>query len=275
MGKSLNGAGLLVCLILPLFSSIAAGNVDKSDIDNEINRIRRELTAITAQRREVKENTKKDYKEHSDYLGTIQLRFKSIRADIDSLEKQKVSVRLQNDSLGALLRTETARQHQYDLAQASFRNRLVALCGSYTALAETTPPMSVKTFTTALAFLKSELVGKNIDNIEGLQRLFQIVKDLDDQTAGIQIASGPSPVPDIRGTVYRLRLGTFYEAIVDAQGLNYALWGGIDTAGSEQWTVLHDADGASGILDAVNIREGKKVPSFARLPFPTKKVYKE
>jgi hypothetical protein len=161
------------------------------------------------------------------------------------------------------------------LLQDSFRQGLVQLCRLFIEEARLLPPVTADAKVNALAFLQSELTTKNIDNVEGIQRFFQIVNDLEELTGSIQIASGPSPVPELRGTVYRLRIGTLFEAAVDAQGNNYALWAGVDSTGGTVWTTGSENAVAAGILNAINIREGKSLPSLVELPFSNKKVYKE
>ena len=252
---------------------VLAGGTD--DIDAEIGRVRKELASIVAEKREVREKARKDYEEHDAYLKTIGQRFKTIRDGIDSLEKCEVVEKERGDSLAGAIRSEIAQQRQFELLQDSFRKRLVHLCEQFAAQARLVPPLASGAAVNALAFLGSELKTKNVDNVEGIQRLFQIVGDLEELTGSIQIASGPSPVPELRGTVYRLRIGSLFEAAVDAQGRNYALWTGTDSTGNGQWMVGNDGETGPGILNAVNIREGKSLPALVELPFSNSKVYQE
>jgi hypothetical protein len=184
-------------------------------------------------------------------------------------------MRLQNDSLLALIRSESSRQRQYDLMQDSFRKKLIAACSRYLEKTESIPPLAAKNMRSMLSFLQSELTTKNIDNIEGLQRLAQVQKDFDAVTGSIQIAQGSSPVPEIRGTVYRLRIGCLSEAAVDVQATKYALWKGADSSGNALWELHSDPDGAAKIMEAVNIREGKALPAFAHIPFSMSKETKQ
>ena len=248
---------------------------DTDDLDAEIGRVRKELASIVAEKRQVREKAQKDYQEHSAYLKSIQQRFKTIRNGIDSLENLEVTEKVRNDSLAGAIRSEIAKQRQYELLQDSFRKRLVDLCEEFAVQAGKMPPITTGSTVNGLAFLGSELKTKNVDNVEGIQRLFQVVNDLEELTGSIQIASGPSPVPELRGTVYRLRIGTLFEAAVDAQGKNYALWNGGDSTDSGPWTVGSDNVTGAQILNAVNIREGKSLPALVELPFSNIKVYRE
>ena len=245
------------------------------DIDAEIGRVRKELASIVAEKRQVKEKAEKDYEEHRGYLKTIRQRFGIIRTEIDSLKQLQFVEKQRNDSLEGAVRLERSRQRQFELLQDSFRQRLVRLCGLFIVQVRLLPPLSSGSTESALAFLQSELKTKSIDNVEGIQRLFQILGTFEELTGNIQIASGPSPVPELRGTVYRLRIGTLFEAAVDAQGKNYALWNGSDSTGVATWMTGNDNATAAGILDAVNIREGKSLPSLVDLPFSNNKVHRE
>ena len=264
-----------IAIVATAFVSFRTSAAEPDDIDAEIGRIRKELASIVAEKRQVREKAGKDFEEHSAYLKTIRQRFSSIRNAIDSLNDLQIVEKERNDSLAGAIREEVSRQRQYDLLQDSFRARLVQLCRQFMDEAEKLPPLSSGSTVNALAFLQSELKTKSVDNVEGLQRLFQILNDMEELTGSIQIASGPSPVPELRGTVYRLRIGTLFEAAVDAQGSNYALWTGSDSTGNGEWTTGSDNETASALLNAVNIREGKSLPSLVELPFSDNKVYHE
>ena len=260
-------------LLFSLPESLPAAATD--DIDAEIGRVRKELASIVAEKRQVQEKAEKDYAEHRAYLKTIRQRFGTIRSEIDSLKNLQIVEKERNDSLEGAIRVERSRQRQFELLQNSFRQQLVRVCRVFIEQVRLLPPLSSGTTESALAFLESELKTKNIDNVEGIQRLFQILGTIEELTGSIQIASGPSPVPELRGTVYRLRIGTLFEAAVDAQGRNYALWTGTDSTGEALWTTGSDNATAAGILNAVNIREGKSLPSLVDLPFSNNKVHRE
>lgn len=253
-------------LIILLWSNMLIFGDDNQDIDKEILRIRKELTEVSSQRLEVKNKSMKDYNEHEDYRKRMRKRITSIENDIDSSKESRLTINLQNDSIAALIRTETTRQHQYELMQEVFRKKLIELCGVYNKETYSVPPLSAQKLRTTLSFLQSELKTKNIDFIEGLQRLTQISKDFSELTSSIQITQSSSPLPEIRGTVYRVRIGCIYEAVVDAQATKYALWSGIDSSGNTIWDVHSDPGEATTILTAANIREGKALPAFAQIP---------
>ena len=73
---------------------------------------------------------------------------------------------------------------------------MIAACNQISQLASNIPPMSSKSISIPVAFLKSELASRNIDNVDGLQRLMQILNNHEELTAGIQIFQGISPVTE-------------------------------------------------------------------------------
>ncbi|MFP4013241.1 MAG: DUF3450 family protein [Chitinispirillaceae bacterium] len=255
-------------LVVPLTVAVFICPISAQDfdIDREISRIRKELAQVSSQRQTIRDEKARDRKDFSEYQKRTQKRFETIRTEIDSLEVSTERYSNRNDSLSALISASEARKRQYDLMQDRFRQRLIKGLDEFHTVASELPPMLSKTNLSTISFLKSELASKTVDNIEAIQRLAQIVKDMEEATSGIQIVQGPSPIPDMRGVTYRLRIGSLFEAVVDAAGTKYAIWNGYDENGKEKWKMSEDEAMASNILKAVNIREGKALPEFVQIP---------
>lgn len=255
---------ILIFVHCSLISSIKAA--EAVDLDEEIRRIRKELTQVSSQRQAVKQEAANDSKDHASYKTKFENRLKTASAETDSIFELIQQYRQKNDSLSAVIATLKSSQKQYELLQDNFRLRLIAACDQISRLVPNIPPMSSKSISNPAAFLKSELVSRNIDNIDGLQRLMQLLNNFEELTGSIQIFQGISPVPEIPGTVYRLRIGCLFEAVVQSTGSRYALWNGVDSTGKEIWLTRSDPEEGSQILNAINIREGKTLPAFARIP---------
>jgi hypothetical protein len=133
------------------------------------------------------------------------------------------------------------------------------------AIKKLTPLIMAPTLS-SLSLLINDLTSKSIDIVEGCSRLVQILAKLDEVSCGIQISQETSPAPDIRGMVYRLRIGTIFEAVVDTKGEKSALFSGWGQDGAPHWKNLESPVIAMAILQAVNIREGKSLPAFVNLP---------
>lgn len=236
------------------------------DIDKEIGALRKELSNIASQRKTVKEDLRNDEKEFAEYIARTKKRFDALRGEIDSVQSAIKAQSVMNDSLlGAIDALQTAKR-QVDLQQSGFREKCVAVCDGYLKMVRSLPPMIQKTFDASLSFLRSELIAKSIESSEGVQRLSQIVKDIDDAASSMQLVQGVSPVPEIRGTAYRIRLGMFYEAVVNMEGTSYAVWSGYTPEGKEIWRNGNDPLNAGQLFKWVNVREGKALPEFVQLP---------
>jgi hypothetical protein len=162
-----------------------------------------------------------------------------------------------------LVNFANARIKQAEMCQDAMREKLVASCDQIIANLQNIPPMVQQNLIASTALLKNELRNKSIDNVEALNRLQQVMVRSEEVTGSIQVSQESSPISEIRGTVYRLRIGTFFEAVVNLKGEECAVWYG---SGIPGWKTIKDAGIASQILKAAQIREGKSLPSFVKLP---------
>ncbi len=253
---------MTLLIVLLAFTGMYAQ--EQIDIENEITRKKRELKRLKKEREKVRQLTVQDKEEFLDYESRTKQRFSALTSETQSTKKEAVVHQKKSDSLGAVLTTVKASQKEYDLKQQGTRNRLIALCEK--AMKSTTyliPSLSKKAYD-ALNFLKSELVAGSIDNSEGIHRLIRILNDTEVQLMEIQISQGASPVPEISGSIYRLRIGGVFEAVVNSKGDKSALWtGGPDG----EWQPVKDAAVSADILQAIHIREGKTLPNLVKLPF--------
>lgn len=257
-----------ILVFVPFFITMAQDN--ESDIDKEIIRIRKELASVVSQRRDVKSEMEKDAREFAEYSKRTRIQLQSRKREIDSLKMSTTHFRLRNDSLSSIILALESSGKQTDLMQDNFRTVLIERCDKLLSVARNLPPMVSKNLYSTLMLLKSELDAKNIDNMEATQRMSQIIRDIDESTVSIQIVQGASPVAEISGTSYRLRIGSFFEAAVNAEATRYSLWKGTDESGKENWVVFNDASTAASILKSINIREGKALPGLVSLPLTYK-----
>ncbi len=253
-----------VLVLFLLATGYAAGEYD---VDAEISRIRRELNQVQSERQRVKEEAAQDRKDFADYVERTQKRFARVKEETDSIQAQIRDHRQTADSLAALVTSVQSNKRQYEMLQDQFRNRLVAGCDRLAETAGEFPPMASKSMVSSISYLRSELASKTIDNVEGTNRITQIVKDMNENTSNIQIVQGTPPVGELRGTCYGLRIGAVFEASVEAKGGKTAIWQGYNDDGSPRWRIVEDPAVAGQVLEAVNVREGKALPSFVALPF--------
>ncbi|MFP4522455.1 MAG: DUF3450 family protein [Fibrobacterota bacterium] len=244
-----------------------AGAQDYNELEKKVSRLRKELAQVQGERAEVGENMAEDKANFDEYQKRMKSRMNRLKSETDSILSEIGQSRGVVDSLSALVASKISSQKQYVMLQEGFSRKLQESADYFIKKAYEMPPMVSNQTVVALQFLKSEISAKEIDNIEGLARILKITEDMETVASNIQIVQGSSPVPQISGTAYRLRIGTIFEAVVDAKGEKYALWQGIKEDGTPEWLTGEDPETAARILSAVKIREGKSVPEFVPLPF--------
>jgi hypothetical protein len=261
--NKLHVMALILCMSFSCF--VVAQN--EYDIEREIRRIREELKSVTAERKKIESQRKEDRQEFEEYRKRTEQRFTSIKQETDSIARHIADYTQKNDSLAARIGALNNRLQQLSLQQKSFRKELIAGCESALSIVQHCPPLMYNTLFSSTTFLKSELQSNSIDNSEGISRLNQIIEDIEEGMATIQIVQGTPPVPQIRTTAFRLRIGAVFEAAVDADATVWALWHGWESEGNPDWKIGEAPQQAAQILKAVNIREGKAVPELISLPY--------
>lgn len=243
-----------------------------NDIDSEIRKIRKELMQVQEERRRVSDEVKKDKTDFETYRKRTLERMRALRIETDSLRNSAAILSLSKDSVDAIINAEKNNTHRYELLQNGYRLSLVAACDTASSYASLMPPLISGRIISALKLLKDELNASTVDNIEATTRLAQICKDMHEQGGTIQIVQGTSPISDIRGTTYSIRIGSIFEAIVNTQGSQAAIWVGGDKDGTPEWKMINDPLISQNILKAVNVREGKSLPALVELPIEAKDI---
>lgn len=257
------------CKILALalgMVSVSVFAVDNVDLENETNRIKKELSQIRLERQRVVEDMAKDKKEYSEYLLRTEARKNDCMKETDSIKHRTALTVQKRDSLASLINASQIKRKQYELLQESFRQSVVDACVRLSALVKKMPPNVSNQGIGAITFLMNDCRLKSIDNIEALHRLMQIIQNLEEAGASIQVGQETSVVPEIRNASL-LRIGAIFEAITDDEGKVCAFWSGVDSLGHEHWDVIRDPFVASLIIKAISVRQGKALPSFIDLPY--------
>lgn len=249
-----------------LLLSVAAPLVfaQQDDKENEIKRVRKEIMQLQTERQKNKMDRIKDLTEFKEYSKRTAERLAALKTETSAITQQIASQQRRSDSLSALFDYANAQVKQVDMSQDAMREKLAGSCDQLIASCQTLPPMVRQNLVASAALLKNELRNKNVDNVEAFNRMQQIMTRTEEAAGSIQVSQESSPITEIRGTVYRLRIGAFFEAIVNLKGEECAVWYG-DGANPE-WKTIKDPAIASQILKAANIREGKALPAFVKLP---------
>jgi len=232
------------------------------DYDAEIKRKKAELLRVAKQRKKELEAIKKDRGDFEAYQARTRERQQNIRKQTRAIQDTTVALRKKHTTLGAIIGGHRRRVKSYALKQKNFGKQLIAQCEALMALARTLPPLTSTKAIQGLDYLRSELVGgSNIDNVEAIHRLVRMARKLDAQLMDIQVTQdSSSPMPQITGTVHRLRVGGVFEAV--ARGDSAAVW----DFEQGKWVLLKDPQKARWITEAVEVRTGKKKPSLVTIP---------
>ena len=242
----------------------------ESDIRNEIAQLKRERSRVYAEIAEVRRDSAADAEEFREYTARTAVRLRRIGAETDSLRGEIGRFRQQSDSLGALISAQEAVKRRGELAGEAFRSELIEVCEGLAALCRRLPPSGRDRLLSAVRFLAGELESRAVDNTEGLHRFARLARDVEQSLADIQLEQGASPLEHIGGTVYRIRIGGVYEALVDSEARRCAVWTGAGGASDTTWKVIGDEAVARRVLKAVRVREGKALPEVVRMPFPAR-----
>jgi hypothetical protein len=242
-------------------------NQDPIELDKEISRLRKELAQIQIERDRNKIDMHKDSRDADEYTSRAQKRLQSVVQEIDDFKKQIAGNKAKLDSLSAVLSNIQSGKRQIELSQENFRKTLELTCDMFLKSAFSIPPSIRNNSIAAVSLIKSELNAKTVENVEAVNRLTQISLQLEESSRSIQVSQENSPIPEIRGAIYRIRLGTFYEAIVDIKGEHAVIWSGYNSDGLAAWKSVENTEQAMNILKTAQIREGKSLPDFGHIPF--------
>jgi hypothetical protein len=253
-----------VSLIGLLCTAVSLTFAQSGDIESEIKRARKDLMRLQTERKKNRFDMNQDKEEFEEYTKRTAERWTAVKKETASITKQMTVHESRNDSLAALINYANSQIRQYDMSQEAMRNKLVISCDKIADNIKNLPPMARQNLVASTALLKNELRNKSIANVEAVNRMQQIMSRADDVNGSIQVSQESSPIAEIRGTVYRLRIGAFFEAVVNLKGDECAVWYASD--GSSGWKTIKDPSIASEIFRAANIREGKTMPAFVTLP---------
>ena len=250
---------LALVLILP-GTALAQKPAASFDYDAEIKRKKAELARVLSQRKKVKKAIKQDRTDFEAYKARTHKRMETIRKRTREIQDASGVQRKKFAALGATIARHRRGVRGYQQRQTIFRRRLMWHCDRLMETARKLPPLVSTKAVVVLDYLKSELRTKAVDNIEGLHRLVRIARKLDAQLMEIQVTRGSSLIPQITGTTSRLRIGGVFEAV--ARGELAAVW----DFERKKWTMINDPAKARMIVNAIEVRTGKKKPALVRIP---------
>lgn len=252
------------CLILlGLAFPVLSFAQDEVELENQLRRAKKDLEQLEKEREKVRKATQEDYQQFKEYQQRARQQFRALKLKNDSLNQVASGLRVKNSAMGSRINAIKSQQREYDIYQDKVRTKLEQLCDTLLQVAEALSPLLSEKQVSSIKFLKSEIQAATSDNLESMNRVFSILNDLENRLMDIEVGQGASPLPNITGVVYRLRIGGVFESIVDENGEQAALWNFQD----RKWDLVQDKDVAVRIRKAVSIRTGKSVPELVHLPF--------
>jgi DNA gyrase/topoisomerase IV subunit A len=253
-----------------MYASGVYAGIDEeiADVEKKVKQVRKEIHEIQKERTRVKNDLAEDKKEFKQYRTRISKRIRAMRHEIDSIQNEVHRFEVRKDSLSGEVTSIKASQQQYDLRQDYYRRALLSGVDALKQQVQMLPPGAVEKIMSSVDILRNELATTSVDNVEATTRFFQIAENIGNAGGHVQVVQGSSPVASIRGTSYRIQIGSFYEAVVNAQGNKAAVWLGEFEDGEPVWNEIQESAVASRILKAVNVREGKAIPSLVSVPMP-------
>ncbi len=251
---------LLAALVQPIFSQ------EEVELENQLRRAKKDLEQLEKERKKIQEATQEDYKQFKEYQQRARKKFKALKQKNDSLNQIASGLRSKNGQLGSRINSIKSSQREYDIYQQRVKQKLEKLCDTLLQVTEALSPLLSEKNSASIKFLKSEIQASTSDNIESMNRLFSILTELDNKLMSIEVEQGTSPLPNITGVVYRLRIGGIFESLVNEKGTQAALW----DFKEQKWEMVDDKDTVTRIRKAVSIRIGKSVPELVPLPLTLK-----
>ncbi len=250
-----------------LFFGVAAYEESFPELEKEIKDLQKKIRNTQDNIKKVKKKIKADKKTFSSYENRQESYFNRHEAELDSLKSDYSRLHDKTDSLAGDIQQTKNRQHELDLLQEQFTRLLLKACSELKEKLAKLPLKMVHNQISAVDFLRSELSVNAVDNIEALERFWQIQNVLSESGQSVDVAPGQSPVPFIKGQVDFIRLGFAYCAIVNEKGSAGALWVPSADSTGGKWVEHTNPQNLLALKKCVGIRQGNAVPEIVGVPF--------
>jgi hypothetical protein len=237
------------------------------DLEKTIKNLNSKIANTEKQTNDIKEKIKNDEKSFLKYKRQYDDLFKRQKEELDTLKIDYSRLQVKTDSLVTRIFEVKQKYAELDLLQKRFKKLIIASCNHLKETLFLLPPGNIQSQITAVDFLHSELAVNAVDNIEALERLWQILKSLSEGSQSIEVFPGQSPVPFISSQVDFIRLGYAYLAIVNEKGTSGALWIPSEDSIGGEWKEIKNPQQLLALKKCVNIRQGNSVPEIVGIPF--------
>lgn len=236
------------------------------EVEREIVRLKAEINRVRSEREDQVTQARRDRTEFEEYRKRNAERKASLLRQIDSTSEQTSLLKLKNDSLEAAISGVQSRLRESQLLETGIADVILRASESLLGQIPSFTPLVREQYEGPVKYLIADIRAGTVDNTEALFRFMRIVQDMRTVSQEIQVVEGSSPVAQIRGVAYRLRVGGVFEAVVDDAGERAFVWAEGTEGDTARWVEVGNVASAKSIRSAIMMREGKTVPQFVELP---------
>ena len=250
-------------------ASFAQQSIETSlnDLEKEVAEWQDKLEAITLKIKKQDDEIAREKSAFSEHQKRDLAHQQKLSAQVDSLRKDVAALIAESDSLSRTIESTKMSARNHDLQRDNFRKLLIGFCSELAGLIEFLPPGNLLNQSSAVSFLKGELETRSVDESEALERIWQVVTTLTSASQSVDVYSATSPVPEIKGQVFFIRIGLVSAAIIKDKGEEGALWVNSNNSTGGKWAVIEDDTQRAELWNVVQVREQRAVPQLVSVPF--------
>ena len=257
---------LFLCLLFLFLTGPAFGE-SYPELEKDVRELQNKIKSTKIKIKNVNQKIKADKQAFSAYQNQNNSYSNRQREELESLKNDYNGLKYKTDSLSQKIQKVKNGQHEMGLQQERFSKLLLDACIELKQTIVMLPPGNTQNQISSLEFLQSELSVKAVDNTEALERLWQILAALSEDSESITLFSGQSPVSFISGQVDFIRIGYAYLAVVNEKGTAGALWIPYADSSGGNWVENKNPAQLLALKKCVNIRQGNSVPEIVGIPF--------
>jgi hypothetical protein len=273
--KTLSGPWRYRCMnistVIPpvlLFLRIIAYAEDQHIV--EIRQMKKEIAALKSKTAEVY----KEIEHVNTKAGKDSISFQSFISDhstqIDLLNGELDSVKLlirQLEATRGMLEDKNSKTEQnrknFRYLTSAVSAAVAKNCTKLVQELEHLKIFNIERQLSALRFLSGEIKAGTVDAIEGIERYYQVVMQIEKQSRTTESWTGPAPNSMLKGEVSYIRVGFIWLACITADNTAALLW----DAHSKNWIAVKNSTYLSAVRDAVSLSAGRAAPKLIGLPF--------
>lgn len=259
--------------IIPIMIFTAAITFSVNAVDPykmQMDEIRKEIKELQAKTSEVREKIKqteekasKDSASYAEYLFENRKRVQLLSAEKDSLSGLVKKLDEKRTEIVASSEVIEMRKGNYKALVSSVLLNVVKSCKEMQDYLVKYKQFNIERQIDALGFLAVELTSGTVDVVEGVERYYQIIKQLEKYSEETEVWRGKAPGGLLKGEVSYLRLGMVWLGCINADNTKALIWDNKES----KWFELDNSGQLLNIRMAVDLVSGSAAPQLVALPF--------